>query len=104
MTREEIAKVRRTRADAAEERILDAAAEAGAPFGRRTAARPRDATTRQKFRKMLREGELDDREIEIELRAPVGVEIMAPPGMEEMSSSCRACSRTSRRGAASAQA
>ena len=41
--------------------------------------------TRQKFRKMLREGELDDREIEIDLRArPAGVEIMAPPGMEEM--------------------
>ena len=46
---------------------------------------PRDAETRQKFRKMLREKELDDREIEIELRSvPMGVEIMAPPGMEEM--------------------
>ena len=46
---------------------------------------PRDGETRQKFRKMLREGQLDEREIEIELRAlPVGVEIMAPPGMEEM--------------------
>jgi ATP-dependent HslUV protease ATP-binding subunit HslU len=46
---------------------------------------PRDGETRQKFRKMLREGQLDDREIELELRAlPVGVEIMAPPGMEEM--------------------
>ena len=46
---------------------------------------PRDAETRQKFRKMLREGQLDEREIEIELRAlPMGVEIMAPPGMEEM--------------------
>ena len=45
----------------------------------------RDAETRQKFRKMLRESELDDREIEIELRSmPMGVEIMAPPGMEEM--------------------
>jgi len=48
-------------------------------------APPRDAETRQKFRKMLREGELADREIEVELRAmPMGVEIMAPPGMEEM--------------------
>ena len=48
-------------------------------------AQPRDAETRQKFRKMLREGQLDEREIEIELRAlPMGVEIMAPPGMEEM--------------------
>ncbi len=43
--------------------------------------------TRQKFRKKLREGDLDDREIEIELKSPgVGVEIMAPPGMEEMTS------------------
>jgi ATP-dependent HslUV protease ATP-binding subunit HslU len=46
---------------------------------------PRDAETRQKFRRMLREGELDDREVEIEVRSlPMGVEIMAPPGMEEM--------------------
>ena len=46
---------------------------------------PRDNDTRQRFRKMLREGQLDDREIEIEVRAePMGVEIMAPPGMEEM--------------------
>ena len=43
--------------------------------------------TRQKFRKMLREGKLDDKEIEIEIQAcPMGVEIMAPPGMEEMTS------------------
>ena len=46
----------------------------------------RESDTRQRFRKMLREGQLDDREIEIEVRAlPVGVEIMAPPGMEELS-------------------
>jgi ATP-dependent HslUV protease ATP-binding subunit HslU len=46
---------------------------------------PRDAETRQKFRKMLREGSLDDREIEIELRGMgAGMEIVAPPGMEEM--------------------
>jgi ATP-dependent HslUV protease ATP-binding subunit HslU len=45
----------------------------------------RDSETRQKFRKMLREGGLDQREIEIELRSvPAGVQIMAPPGMEEM--------------------
>jgi ATP-dependent HslUV protease ATP-binding subunit HslU len=45
----------------------------------------KDGDTRQRFRKMLREGQLDDREIEIEVRSmPVGVEIMAPPGMEEM--------------------
>ena len=41
--------------------------------------------TRQKFRKMLREGTLDEREIEVEVRAvPVGLEIIDPPGMEEM--------------------
>ena len=44
-----------------------------------------DNTTRQQFRKMLREGKLDDKEIEIDVEAnAVGVEIMAPPGMEEM--------------------
>ena len=43
--------------------------------------------TRQRFRKMLREGDLDDRDVELDLAAPaVGVEIMAPPGMEEMTS------------------
>ncbi|HHH44890.1 MAG TPA: ATP-dependent protease ATPase subunit HslU, partial [Gammaproteobacteria bacterium] len=48
---------------------------------------PDNSDTRQKFRKMLREGRLDDREIEVEVSAtPVGVEIMAPPGMEEMTS------------------
>jgi ATP-dependent HslUV protease ATP-binding subunit HslU len=47
---------------------------------------PRDSDTRQRFRKMLREKQLDDREIEIELRLPgAGMEIMAPPGMEELS-------------------
>ena len=81
---EEIAKVRHRAADAAEERILDALLpRAQAGF---TADGPaRDNDTRQRFRKMLRERDLDDREIEIEVRAvPVGVEIMAPPGMEEM--------------------
>ena len=63
-------------------------ASQGVGFAR---AKPRAARTnsdtRQKFRKMLREGKLDDKEIEIELSAmPVGVEIMAPPGMEEMTS------------------
>jgi ATP-dependent HslUV protease ATP-binding subunit HslU len=85
MTREEeMAKVRHRAADAAEDRILDVLlprAQAGfVPDNT-----PRDTETRQRFRKMLREHELDDREIEIELRStPVGVEIMAPPGMEEM--------------------
>ncbi len=85
MTREEeMAKVRHRAADAAEDRILDVLLpRAQAGFVSDNA--PRDTETRQRFRKMLREHDLDDREIEIELRsAPVGVEIMAPPGMEEM--------------------
>jgi ATP-dependent HslUV protease ATP-binding subunit HslU len=88
MTRdEEIAKVRDRAADAAEERILDALLPSPKMMGFSTdpEASPRDQETRQKFRKMLREGQLADREIELELRAiPAGVQIMAPPGMEEM--------------------
>ena len=68
MTREEeMAKVRHRAADAAEDRILDALLpRAQAGFVSDNA--PRDTDTRQRFRKMLREHELDDREIEIELR------------------------------------
>ena len=92
MTREnEMAKVSHRAEDAAEERILDAllppppAASAG--FTTVSETDNRDGETRQKFRKMLREGKLDDKEIEVEVQAmPVGVEIMAPPGMEEMTS------------------
>jgi ATP-dependent HslUV protease ATP-binding subunit HslU len=63
--------------DAAEDRLLDALLP-----GQRT---DEGRDTRQRFRKMLREGELDEREIELDVAAPtVGVEIMAPPGMEEM--------------------
>jgi ATP-dependent HslUV protease ATP-binding subunit HslU len=78
----------RTRAeDAAEERILDAllppAREFG--FGAKPEAAPEDSVTRQKFRKKLREGELDDKEIEIEVAAAQpSMEILAPPGMEEL--------------------
>jgi ATP-dependent HslUV protease ATP-binding subunit HslU len=87
MTRElETAKVRHRAADAAEDKILDALLPPPAA-GFTGSVEGRDSDTRQKFRKMLREGTLDDREIEIELAAtPVGVEIMAPPGMEEMTS------------------
>jgi ATP-dependent HslUV protease ATP-binding subunit HslU len=96
MTREqEMAKVRHRAMDAAEERILDAllprprSTDPTIGFGLRPeepTPAPRDNDTRQRFRKMLREGQLDDREIEIELRAtPMNVEIMAPPGMEELS-------------------
>jgi ATP-dependent HslUV protease ATP-binding subunit HslU len=84
---EEKAKVRERAQDAAEERILDALLPAPKMMGFSTDPEPsaRDTETRQKFRKMLREGQLSDREIELELRAiPPGVQIMAPPGMEEM--------------------
>jgi len=83
-TREaEVSRVRHRAEDAAEERVLDA-----------LLPRPADITeeadtagdnTRQKFRKMLRENRLNDKEIEVDLQLPsVGVEIMAPPGMEDM--------------------
>ena len=83
MTREEeMAKVRHRAADSAEERILDVLLPRASSD---SAEAPRDHETRQRFRKMLREGQLEDREIEIEVRAmQTGVEIMAPPGMEEM--------------------
>jgi ATP-dependent HslUV protease ATP-binding subunit HslU len=88
MTRdEEIAKVRDRAADAAEERLLDALLPHPKMMGFSTdpETSPRDQETRQKFRKMLREGALNDREVELDLRAvPAGVQIMAPPGMEEM--------------------
>ena len=77
----------RTRAqDAAEERILDALLPPARSMGfaERTDA-PEDSATRQRFRKKLREGELDDKEIEIEVAATQGeMEILAPPGMEEL--------------------
>jgi len=84
---EEISKVRERARDAAEERILDALLPQPKMMGFSTdpEQNPRDQETRQKFRKMLREGSLNDREVELDLRAiPAGVQIMAPPGMEEM--------------------
>jgi ATP-dependent HslUV protease ATP-binding subunit HslU len=91
MTREDaMAKVRYRAEDSAEERVLDALLPPPArSVGFTTDAEPdsKDSDTRQKFRKMLREGKLDEKEIEIEIQAiPVGIEIMAPPGMEEMTS------------------
>ncbi len=83
LTRElEMDKVRHRAMDAAEDRVLDALLPG---TGNGDADVSRADGTRQKFRKMLREGELDEREIEIDIEAmQVGVEIMAPPGMEEM--------------------
>jgi ATP-dependent HslUV protease ATP-binding subunit HslU len=88
-TREqEAARMRHRAEDAAEERILDALLpQPRSPGFLSEPAPAEDSGTRQKFRKKLREGELDDREIEIEVSAtPAGVEIMTPPGMEEMAS------------------
>ena len=88
MTREqEVAQVREPARAAAQERVLDALLPRPKLSGFSTdePVQPRDAETRQKFRELLLRGELDEREIEIELRAlPAGVDIMAPPGMEEM--------------------
>jgi ATP-dependent HslUV protease ATP-binding subunit HslU len=85
-------KVRFRAEEAAEERILDIllrpARHTGFGFaGEEETKTEEDSATRQKFRKKLREGDLDDREIEVELSAtPIGIEIMSPPGMEEMTS------------------
>ncbi len=79
--------VRARAEDAAEERILDALLPSarGNFFAEQPAGD--ESGTRQKFRKKLREGELDDKEIEIELAAPaMQAEIFAPPGMEELTS------------------
>ncbi|MCC7257320.1 MAG: ATP-dependent protease ATPase subunit HslU [Gammaproteobacteria bacterium] len=91
----ETAKVRHRAEDAAEDRVLDALLPQPAAghfgFGAPERSEAPETDTRQKFRKMLREGALDDREIEIEVRAlPAGLEIMAPPGMEEMTSQLQA--------------
>lgn len=83
---QEIARMGHRAEDAAEERILDALLPPARPA---TGDQPvrEDSSTRQLFRKRLREGQLDDKDIDIEVaEAPVGVDIMAPPGMEEMTS------------------
>ncbi len=85
MTKEQATtKVKFRAEEAAEERILDALLPPPEnAFGEKEEAQ--DKGTRQVFRKKLREGKLDDKEIELDIAAPqVGVEIMAPPGMEEM--------------------
>lgn len=88
MTREQaMAKVRSRAEDAAEDRILDALLPQpkSNPF-EQEATDTVDSATRNKLRQKLRAGELDEREIEIEVPSQMGVEIMAPPGMEEMTS------------------
>ena len=80
---EQIQNVQQQAEDRAEERILDALL----PAPRDGEDESKESSTRQMFRKKLRQGELDGKEIEIELeQINVGVEIMAPPGMEEMTS------------------
>ncbi len=86
-TREaEARKVRDRAADLAEERLLDVLL----PPAREVSIQdmqPTDSTTRQKFRKMLREGRLDERDVEVELSLlPPQMDIMAPPGMEDLTS------------------
>ncbi len=81
-------RVRDRALDAAEDRILDVllppARVSGGIVGAGETA-PEESATRQKFRKKLREGELDSKEIDIELSAPAAsMEILAPPGMEEL--------------------
>ncbi|WP_373184369.1 ATP-dependent protease ATPase subunit HslU [Halopseudomonas sp.] len=83
---QEIEKVGHRAEDAAEERILDALLPPARQGASDQPAKD-DSSTRQLFRKRLREGQLDDKEIEIDVAdTPIGVEIMSPPGMEEMTS------------------
>ena len=88
LTRENaMEKVKRRAEDSAEERILDILLPPARDYSTDTSEteKKEENPTRQKFRKKLREGDLDDKEIEVETDVPqMGVEIMAPPGMEEM--------------------
>ncbi len=80
-------KVRHRAEDAAEERVLDTLLRPARSVPSIGQESDDASSTRQKFRKMLREGQLDEREIEVEVSiGSMGVEIMAPPGMEEMTS------------------
>jgi ATP-dependent HslUV protease ATP-binding subunit HslU len=94
MAREQAKSRVRTQAeDRAEDRVLDALLprRQGVGFANepQVATDARDGDTRQKLRKQLREGALDDREIELDIAQAIGVDIMAPPGMEEMTSQLR---------------
>ena len=83
---QEIHKVQMRAEEAAEERILDALLPPARGFENEPKESDNSAA-RQMFRKKLREGSIDDQEIEVDIAGPsVGIEIMAPPGMEEMTS------------------
>ena len=85
LRQEQMQQVASQAADRAEERILDALLPP--PRNNDGSAGSTESTTRQMFRKKLRQGEMDDKEIDIDLeQVAVGVEIMTPPGMEEMTS------------------
>ncbi len=88
MTREEaVQRVRAQAEDAAEDRILNILLPRPRSGPGEMNVSDEESVTRQRFRKMLREGKLDDKEITVELSMPsIGVEIMAPPGMEELTS------------------
>src|SRR5690606_31138599 len=82
---QEVQKMQHRAEDAAEERILDALLPAERPGFHEDPAPSSDSNTRQLFRKRVREGQLDDKEIDIEVaESTAGVENMAPPGMQEM--------------------
>lgn len=82
---EEMEKVTQRAEDLAEDRILDILIPPAKTEKDWASEKTEDGAARQSFRKKLREGKLDDTEIEIDVPAPqIGVEIMAPPGMEEM--------------------
>lgn len=82
---QEMTRVQHRAEDAAEERILDALLPPARVGFTEDPAPSQDSNTRQLFRKRLREGQLDDKEIDIEVaEQPAGIEIMTPPGMEEM--------------------
>ncbi len=92
-TREfEMRKVRSKAQDQAEDRILDILLPSARPvgFGSHSNEAGEDNATRQTFRKRLREGLLDDKEIELDVELPqVGMDIMGPPGMEDMTEQIR---------------
>ncbi len=84
---EQMRKVEHVAENAAEDRILDALLPPARGMEGEELKEKTDNSTRQIFRKKLREGDLDDKEIEVSLSDnPAGIEIMAPPGLEEMTS------------------
>jgi ATP-dependent HslUV protease ATP-binding subunit HslU len=93
LTRDQAVKRVRSQAeDRAEDRILDALLprrQTATDWSHDLTVAAPDTDTRQKLRKQLREGGLDDREIELDFAMNVGVEIMSPPGMEEMGAQLR---------------